>query len=368
MKRIISFTLALLMLLLLAGCNAGMPGDTTANATTAATNQETTEATEPTEPIDYEALYCPDWNYDVAEQAKSDGKLHYYFMSNEGIVRQVSYSDASTMKWGDSCLVVFPTGQTMLVDSGTYWYAPVLIGNLKQMGVEKLDYLMITHPHADHYGGAFGVQTKTTTFLDEIKVGKVYYRAAKDPANEFESTLVQKVCAEKNIPAEFLEKGAVLQFGDVKLSVLWPNVGTSETIVSGTASINNASIVMRFDYGEHSALFTGDLYEAGELLCITSNSADMLDVDLLKVPHHGHKTSSSDLLLSATSPELAVAEGSLNISNLVRDRFAAYEIPLMYNYINGYIHISVGTDGEMDVTSTRNDIPDAVVEEEAIGD
>ena len=156
--------------------------------------------------------------------------------------------------------------------------------------------------------------------------------------------------------------------GEVTVKVLWPQVGTSETIVSGTPGVNNSSMVMRFEYGEHSSLFTGDLYEAGELFCVSANDAADMDVDLLKVPHHGHKTSSFDMLLGATSPELAVATGSLNISNEVRDRYAAYEIPLLYNYINGFIHISVGTDGVMETQTTRNDTPDAVVEEGAIGD
>ena len=156
--------------------------------------------------------------------------------------------------------------------------------------------------------------------------------------------------------------------GEVKIQVLWPAASTSETTVSGTPSVNNSSIVLRFDYGEYSSLFTGDLYSAGELLSLTSGNVENYDVDLLKVPHHGHKTSSSDVFLDAVSPELAIATGNLNISNEVRDRFAAHAIPLMYNYINGYIHVAVGTDGVLETESTRNDTPDAVVEEGTIGD
>ena len=258
----------------------------------------------------------------------------------------------------------------MLIDSGLYKTRQILIGNLQRMGIKKLDYLVISHPHADHYGGAFGSSKVTSEFLDIFQVKQVYYREAKDPTREAESNLVKNVCAQKNIPAKFLEQGDAFDVGEVKIQVLWPAASTSETTVSGTPSVNNSSIVLRFDYGEHSSLFTGDLYSAGELLSLTSGNVENYDVDLLKVPHHGHKTSSSDVFLDAVSPELAIATGNLNISNCPFGALcsAAHAIPLMYNYINGYIHVAVGTDGVLETESTRNDTPDAVVEEGAIGD
>lgn len=360
MKRILRlFPAALLLMAILAGCANDRPANTTQTTLP-------TETTEATEPIDYTRYYGP-WTYNVVDKAKEDGKLHYYFMSNEGIVMDAD-AEASKYKWGDCTLVVFPNGQTMLIDSGLVQYSPVLIGNLQQMGIKSLDYVIITHPHGDHQGGVFGNSVKPSEFLDIFEVKQVYYREATDPTKEAVTELVETVCAQRNIPIDFLEQGDTIDVGDVKIKVLWPAVGTSEQIISGTASVNNSSIVLRFDYGEHSSLFTGDLYAAGELLSLTAGNVENYDVDLLKVPHHGHKTSSSDVFLEAVTPELAIAIGSLNISNEVRDQYAKYEIPLVYNYINGYIHVSVGTDGKMHTETTRNDTPDAVVREGAIGD
>ena len=158
MKRFISiFLAAMLIISLFVGCDTeknGKPTTTTAPG-------ETTEATEP---IDYTQYYGP-WNYNVAEKAKEDGKLHYYFMSNEGIVIKPD-GGASEYKWGDSCLIVFPDGQTMLIDSGFYKVRQIIIGNLQQMGIKTLDYLVISHPHSDHHGGAFGSSKVASEFLD----------------------------------------------------------------------------------------------------------------------------------------------------------------------------------------------------------
>ena len=326
MKRMLSVCLLIALLICLTGCNVAETSGTVATTIPV----ETTEATEP---IDYTKYYGP-WNYNVVDKAKEDGKLHYYFMSNEGvIISPDAETENEKNKWGDCCLMVFPDGQTMLIDSGFYQFRQVIIGNLQQMGIQSLDYLVITHPHADHQGGAIGTTKITSEFLDIFEVKQVYHVKFNNPTSEADE-LVEKVCAQKNVPTQFLEQGESFAIGDVKATVLWPSVGTSQTVVSGTPSVNNTGLVLHFAYGEHSSLFAADLYQASEMFCVNSKDPALVDVDLLKVPHHGHKTSSSDRLLEATSPELAVATGNLNISTEIRDRYAAYEIPLVYNYMN----------------------------------
>ena len=116
-------------------------------------------------PEEYEP-YAIDWKVDVPAKARRNSEIHYYFMAGEGMI-----VDAETQypeKWGDATLVVFPNGEAMLIDDGMAVYAPVLVENLRRLGVEKLDYLLISHPHNDHAHAAFpdgGV-------LDSIEVGK----------------------------------------------------------------------------------------------------------------------------------------------------------------------------------------------------
>lgn len=279
---------------------------------------------------------CP-WAYDVSQEAKSTQQLRYYFMSSEGKVAK----DGKPSKWGDCCLIVFPDGQTMLVDCGVTSFGPILVKNLERMGVKMLDYLVITHPHSDHQNGIFHEDNLTKDgLLEKLTVKQVYHRGGSDPERE-DSLWVEKVCKERGLQLDVLEKGDELQIGQVRMQVLWPMVGTSETTISSGIPVNNSSIVMRFDYGEHSSLFTGDLYETGERVFLSSlTSAGMVDVDLLKVPHHGHSTSGSDVFLNETSPEIAVATGFANVKDDLRQKYESYGITFLNDRKYGYILVS----------------------------
>lgn len=92
--------------------------------------------------------------------------IDYHFMTSQGHIISPG-ADYST-KWGDSCLVVFPNGQNMLIDTGMKSLYPTLKTRLLELGVTKLDYVVLTHPHNDHCGGIWG-----GLFMD-FPVGLVY--------------------------------------------------------------------------------------------------------------------------------------------------------------------------------------------------
>ena len=87
------------------------------------------------------------------------------------------------------------------------------------------------------------------------------------------------------------------------------------------------------------------------------NKPELLDVDFLKVPHHGHGTSSSTAFLAAASPELAVAMGRVPIPANLRKIFAGMNINLLYDLINGYIHVAADKDGSLTYEHTRQNDP-----------
>ena len=250
---------------------------------------------------DYTAYVCP-WDTDVVAEAKADGKLHYYFMAAEDLFKG---------KWGDSCLLVFPDGTTLLFDSGVKGYGPVLLRNLQKMGVTKLDYIVISHPHSDHQNGVFHPDNIESGVLGNIPVGQVYFSKVVTTSRE-DYSYVEDACAAKNIPCEILEQGSSVQLtDDVSMEVLWPVAGTKDRLYTGAQynlEINQNSMVARIDFGDHRALFAGDLHSVGEVLCVGSNGAEKMKADLLKVPHHGHDTSCSREFLGAVSPKLAVAQ------------------------------------------------------------
>jgi len=291
--------------------------------------------------INYE-LYMTPYIRDVSAEAIADGKMHYYFMAGNGMVMSPTAED-NVYKWGDSCLVVFPNGKTMLIDSGYAVQQPVLVGCMKRMGITKLDYILITHPHNDHVNGVFG---NNGAFLDEVGVDMVYHSGINHNGTGANAIVVEAVCNARGIPTQILEQGDELDFGDVHMQVLWPVAGTSETTVS-SGSINDQSMVFRFDYGEHSSLFTADLYVKGEGNLMASVGTEILDVDFLKVPHHGWNTSSSADFVKAVKPELAVYTGGMMMENAQQSRYIAQKTTLLCDLIHGYIHVEAGDDGVM---------------------
>lgn len=271
--------------------------------------------------------YCAPWVGDVCADAISEGKLHYYFMTGKRMIMAPKEKDP--YKWGDSSLIVFPNGQTMLIDVGMPAYAPVLAENLKRMGIEKLDYLMITHPHNDHIGGVIA----DNSFLDMIAVDTVLYSGVR---RDEKTDRLYAYCSDRNIPIQILKKGDLMEFGDVHMMVLWPKEGTDGKVITKTQEVNNSSIVVRFDFEEHSSLFAGDLYVSGEAMVLGDNWG-RLNADLLKVPHHGYATSSSGLFISRVSPEIAVAMSGYRTS--IQRAYESRDATFLYDRYEGYIHI-----------------------------
>lgn len=327
-KWIAIITALCLLSALLAGCTEAEPPATTEPL-------QTTEATEP----EVQPLYCP-WEYDVSE--KADGKLHYYFMASGGIK-----VNTSSTKWGDATLIVFPNGTTMLVDSGQVGYAPVLLENLKRMGIEKLDYLLLTHSHSDHINGAV---TEGGLF-DTLPIGQVYisgvYNGKLNLYNDRieDSHIVDKLCEEKGIPVQILQQGEALDFGDVTMRILWPDKALVNQEIVGTEEVNNGSLVLRFEFGEHASIFPGDIYVSAEeaLLEAYKDAPELLRAELLKMPHHGGNTSNSMDFAAAVLPELAIGSGYTSVTGKIKSVYEVCGSEILSDKKNGYIHVV--TDG-----------------------
>ena len=199
---------------------------------------------------------------------------------------------------GDGTVVRFPNGATMVVDAGKntpHDHGKLTVGPaLAAFGVERIDCLVATHADADHIGGIpwlldhFPVQT--------MLVGPDERDSGIYDAMEARMTRVPTVLRGSG--------GGTLQgFGGVSARVLGPVPGLEG---------NDASIVLELKYGDCEMLLTGDLEARGEKKLLTENQ--MRDVEVLKVGHHGSNSSSTDALLAAIRPELAViSAGRRNI-------------------------------------------------------
>ncbi len=204
------------------------------------------------------------------------------------------------LKAGDAILISFPTGETLLIDSGMPHSGAMLYARLQELGVAKLDYVLTTHPHWDHIGGFL-------TILPQIPVGVFYQSPVVHGESEHYQEL-QELLQTQQIKVVELIEGDRLQFGLVRFQVLNPaqnQIPSSKTLLS-TAEINNLSLVLRLDYARFSMLFTGDLYCEQEELLVEKYGAERLHVDVLDVPHHGRATSSSHKFITTVNPQVAI--------------------------------------------------------------
>ncbi|MGY4797370.1 MBL fold metallo-hydrolase [Lysinibacillus fusiformis] len=187
---------------------------------------------------------------------------------------------------GDSILIESPNGKTMLVDGGVKGAGQQIVSYLKELGINKLDIVVATHPDADHIGGIIPV-------LDTMPIEQFYDSGKVHTSQTFEEMLTR--IDEKNIPYHVPKTGDEIEFDkEVNVKVLNANEQATDN--------NDASIVLKMTYGNVSFLLTGD---AGVAL-----EKDMLQYDVtatvLKAGHHGSNTSSSEEFVRAVKPEVTI--------------------------------------------------------------
>jgi competence protein ComEC len=203
---------------------------------------------------------------------------------------------------GDCVLVEWPGGK-MMIDTGPSSRSgdagrKVIVPYLRYCGVTSIDALLITHPDDDHLGGAVSV-------IDAITVQHVY-RSGAWPVNQ-QTAAFDSILRERNIPVDQLHSGHMLQFNKVRMYVLSP-----DSLASTGAACNNTSIVLRVLYGNVPMLLTGDAENKPEGRMIRRYGG-MLSTKLLKLGHHGSRTSSTEEFLDVVCPaEAVISCGRLN--------------------------------------------------------
>lgn len=196
---------------------------------------------------------------------------------------------------GDAALIVTPHGRAILVDTGgTMGEAVdfdigyrVVLPYLRHYGIQELDYLFLTHGHQDHAGGAAGIAREIS--VKNIMLSQEKYTQAV-------ANLLHVIPRNSVIIATY--EGQRIELDGVVIEVLHADTG-----VNGQSG-NEVSSVIRASYGKYSFLFTGDLPAHGEEQMLQSNKD--ISSTVLKVGHHGARTSSTAEFLQAVAPKYAV--------------------------------------------------------------
>jgi len=203
---------------------------------------------------------------------------------------------------GDAAVVRTPSGRTAVIDCGPGPTqaggfdagARVVVPFLRREGVNRIDALILTHPHEDHVGGAMSV-------VRNFQIDSVLDSGIAHPTGCYGELLGQ--IEARAIPYRRVRRGQAIDFHDgVRMEVLNPPPGAAAA--DGESALNNSSVVLRITYGDVSFLMAGDAEKQAELDMLSA--CRELSAQVLKVGHHGSSKATSLEWLAAVRPQFAV--------------------------------------------------------------
>lgn len=211
---------------------------------------------------------------------------------------------------GDASFIEWPDGTQMLVDCALDARILEALGRVMSPFDRKIDYLLVSHPDQDHYGGCVDV-------MKRFEVKHIVYNGYKKNSSQYLPVFLQTIEDEKKEGAEYIEMDheQIWNINSSTLHFLYPDMPVNNhpflsTVKKNDVS-NNTSILMILQYGNKKVMFTGDSEFEEENYLMSKYSNSTLDVDVLKVGHHGSSGSTSDAFLHLSTPEYAIISSGL---------------------------------------------------------
>ena len=194
---------------------------------------------------------------------------------------------------GEAILIALPE-KTVLIDAGPTGSAPKIAQVLQELGRDKIDYLVATHPDEDHIGGMADVISST-------QIGTIYAPNKTNNTATYRKFLT--AIQNNNLQITLAEAGTIIdQTDSYKLEILWPKKDAN------FPDTNDYSIIIKLTVGKKTFLFTGD---APTSAILDSNPGH---IDVLKLSHHGSRTGTNEQLVRRLSPTYAVLSYALDNS------------------------------------------------------
>lgn len=238
---------------------------------------------------------------------------------------------------GEAILIALPE-KTMLIDAGPTGSAPKIAQVLQELGRDKIDYLVATHPDEDHIGGMADVISST-------QIGTIYAPNKTNNTATYRKFLA--AIQNNNLQITLAEAGTIIdQIDSYKLEILWPKKDAN------FPETNDYSIIIKLTVGTKTFLFTGD---APTNAILNSNPGH---IDVLKVSHHGSRTGTTEQLVRKLSPTYAVVSYALDNSyghpmQSVLNALHKHSVEIWGTGANGTITITC--DGTtIDISSEKN--------------
>lgn len=250
-------------------------------------------------------------------------------------------------KPGDCMILTSPDGKVMVVDAGYPAAVQYVIDALDAMGIQKIDYLVASHPHIDHIGGM-------AALMDRYEIGIHYSTELWHTTNTYKK--YTDAIARNEIEQVYLYEGDSFMFGEqVEVLVYNPveNITYYEGYpANGTQFMNNQSLVLKLVYGQSSILLAGDLYTTGEVP-VVKRWGDALKADVTKANHHGYSTSSSLKWRKAVDPEITVITNCQLDDVGIAKKYAKKGKQMYHTFLDGDVRVSTTGDGEYEVVTAK---------------
>ncbi|MGO4983453.1 ComEC/Rec2 family competence protein [Collinsella sp. Sow4_E3] len=244
---------------------------------------------------------------------------------------------------GDASIIEFPDGKTMLIDTPR-GKADIVMATLRADGRPTIDWLVATHPDADHIGGLDSV-------ISSMDIGSIWAPEANSPTQTYTRFLTS--ISNKGMGIEPAYAGRQIATGEnYSIDILWPQQGASYS------EDNAYSIVIKVTYGQNTFLFTGDAPVEAQNSCVDGH------VDVLKVSHHGSASGMSSALAAKLTPTIAVLSYGKNSyghpTQVVLDALSSVGAQVYGTYVHGTVTVvsngkdvtaSTATEGTIEAAS-----------------
>ena len=268
-------------------------------------------------------------------------KFYPYFIKSN---LQIFFIDVGQ---GDSSLIITPQNKKILIDGGGSTYSNFDVGNqtllpyLLNRRIKKLDIIIISHFDQDHVGGILAI-------LEKIKVKEIIISKQFEITENYESLL--RIVKDKNIKLKIAKKNDKLDIEkDIYIDILWPE---EEPITENI--INNNALVAKLNYNNFSILFTGDIEKIAEEKILQKIDRNHLKSTILKVAHHGSKSSSIEEFIKEVKPQIGlIGVGKNNLfghpNEKVIERLEAYGTKIYRTDKNGEISLVISKKGKIKI-------------------